>query len=311
MLPVLIVCFARPENLRLLLDMPEVQMRRIYIFVDGVRKPGKIKELNDEVLKTIYANNHGLSIKLLRSEVNLGVQKAVPMAIEWVMESENRLIVLEDDCIPSTQAFRFFDQQILNLNSKTVMVCGSAPKRLDNEIFRLDSTRLADYPLIWGWATDKRSWSLLVVGINRRNTPWFRIILKSLVAPRRVLALLFFAAANVRVKHGTLKAWDSPVALEMLIKSYKAILPLESLITNNGNDQVASHPPINHFLNSRQPRKSKDVNRRIEQEIYNLKSKHVFSPLKAYLQILKIKSPKKIKFFSQNQCIARIFNSRE
>jgi hypothetical protein len=277
--------------------MPEVQMRRIYIFVDGVNEPGKIKELNDEVLEKIYASKLSLSINLLRSEINVGVKNAVPMAIDWAMTTENALIILEDDCLPSTKAFSFFDEQIQNLNSKTLMVCGSAPKKPDNEVSNPNSTRHSNYPLIWGWATNRESWGHLAAGIKRKRTPWIQILRKILVAPRNALAVLFFAAANVRVKNGILKAWDSPIALEMLIKSYNSILPLESLIINNGNDPVASHPPKYQLSNSKRTRNSNDVNRRIEEEIYNMKNRNAFSPFKAYFEVLTLKHPKKIKFF--------------
>jgi hypothetical protein len=309
MLPVLIVCFARPENLRLLLNMPEVQKRQIYIFVDGANEPGKIKELNAEVLEIIHSNKLDLSINLLRSEINVGVKNAVPMAVDWAMTTENALIILEDDCMPSTQAFSFFDEQIRNLNSNTLMVCGSAPKKAYIEVSNLDSTRYANYPLIWGWATNRESWDYLSLGIDRKRTPWILILRKILVTPRLALAVLFFAAANVRVKNGILNAWDSPVALEMLIKSYQCILPLESLIINNGDDPVASHPPKNQFSYSKRTRNANDVNRRIEREIYNMKIRNAFSPLKAYLEVLTLKYPKKIEFFRMNQFVTRIFKS--
>jgi hypothetical protein len=212
--------------------------------------------------------------------------------------------------MPSAQAFSFFDEQIQNLNSYTLMVCGSAPKKPDNEVSNSDSTRHANYPLIWGWATNREAWGSLAAGIKRKRTPWIQILRKILVTPRNALAILFFAAANVRVKNEILKAWDSPVALEMLLKSYKSILPLESLIINNGDDPVASHPPKHQISNSGRTRNSNDVNRRIEEEIYNMKNRNAFSPLKAYLEVLTLKYPKKIEFFRGNQFISRTFKSR-
>ena len=115
----------------------------------------------------------------------------------------------------------------------------------------------------------------------------------------RIKSLCFFYAAVIRVNRGKLKAWDSPVALEMLLGDYRAIISNKSLIENSGQDQSASHfsnpnSTLSEVVSSSQigPASSEldrtlentqEINREIEKVIYSLKIRHIFSPLKALI----------------------------
>jgi hypothetical protein len=216
------------------------------------------------------------------------------------MSFEKALIILEDDCIPTPAAFLFFDTQIKNLNSTNVMVCGSSPENSKDMISNEVESQIASYPLIWGWATDSTSWNSLASGINRKTVPWAKIFFQIGRDLRKTKGILFFTAAVIRVNRGQLKAWDSPLALQMLIKGYKAILPTENLITNIGDDEVASHPPRSNSSHTKPSRNHGSINKQIESKIYNLRIRHILAPIKAYLEPLFFQQPKKVEIFREN-----------
>jgi hypothetical protein len=85
----------------------------------------------------------------------------------------------------------------------------------------------------------------------------------------------------------------------MLLSGFKAIISNKSLIQNSGQDNSASHFPnsgsalgeivsqsqsgpastnLDHSLES-----SEEVDRKIEKEIYFLRARHIFSPIKALM----------------------------
>ena len=283
-----------------MLENPELNERQIYIFADSPSGPGKIQDLNSEVINIVLTHRLRDRIRLFQPQNNVGVKNAVPMAIEWAMSFEIALIILEDDCIPKAGAFEFFDKQINNLDSKKVMVCGSLPQDPSNENSDAVLSQLANYPLIWGWATNRSSWNSLRAGIDRKTVPWVQILAEIGRDLSKTKGILFFAAAVIRVNRGQLKAWDSPLALHMLINDYKSILPTVNLITNTGDDEVASHPPRISLPNSKRDQNNLNINKLLESKVYDLRNRHLLSPVKAYLEPLFFWRPKKIKILRKN-----------
>jgi hypothetical protein len=295
MLPVLIVCYLRPEKLQTLLEGMRDNGRKIYVFIDRANDPHV--ELNSKVFEVADKFRDVMDIRIYWSEKNLGVGLGVPSALDWVFDFEDEVIVLEDDCMPTTDAYSFFDAQSSRITDRTVMACGTSPWRSQNESSRR-ALSLASYPLIWGWSTNSKSWFKLRILLDQK-TPHLRVAKAAISNPLRIKGLCFFYAAVIRVNRGKLKAWDSPVALEMLLSGYQAIVSNKSLIENSGQDQSASHfsnpnLDLSEVVSSSQigpasselvqtAKNTQETNREIEKSIYSLKLRHVFSPIKALI----------------------------
>ena len=290
--PVLIVCFRRPRNLELILMACEDISRDFFIFID---KSELIDELNDEVCRVARKYKFSRSnIRVNMSDTNLGVRNAVPTAINWVLETHDALIVLEDDCLPNNFAIEYFDNCLADIEKNIVLVSGSTlpnfPRNLLGRLYE------SEFPLIWGWALTKQSWEK----IRPDRTIHLKDVLKGLRSnPKNLLPILFFYAAVIRVERGLLKAWDSPVALRMLIEGYKSIVPDCSVISNVGQDEVASHFEVKSaksetivtkygnrapsMTKNLSPTQSKELSKQIKLQIYKMKYRHVLSPVKSVI----------------------------
>lgn len=288
--PVLVVCFRRPRNLQLIIEECKDKSRDIFIFID---RNNLDDELNAEVCRMANSYNTTINrVKIKVSETNLGVRNAVPRAIDWALESCESLIVLEDDCIPNEFALSYFDYCIDFVNEDTVMISGSTlpnlPDHLTGYLYE------SEFPLIWGWALTKGSWEK----IRPDRLIKFKDVLRGLIKnPRNLIPILYFYAAVIRINSGLLQAWDSPVALKMLIENYKSVVPDYSVISNIGNDEVASHFELTTSCSDalvttygdQSPAKLKNLNRtlssklnkEIRLQIYQMKFKHILSPLKS------------------------------
>lgn len=296
MLPVLIVCYLRPEKLEALLTQLNSFGRKVYVFIDRADTP--YREINTKVFQAAERFKGSLDIKIYWAETNQGVGLGVPTALNWVFSFEDEVIILEDDCQPTKDAFEFFDSQSSRLANEIVMACGTSPWAGDSDQNDSRSLTLASYPLIWGWSTNLKSWHKISTLIQSR-TPHKRVFKALIHDPSRMKILCFFYAAVIRVNKGRLKAWDSPVALEMLLSKYKAIIANKSLIQNSGQDQRASHfsnpnlvlseivsrsqngPASNNLDQSFESHE--EVDRKIESNIYFLRMRHIFSPVKAFM----------------------------
>ena len=293
MLPVLIVCYLRPEKLRQILESLVGSNRRIYIYID--RAPDQMRELNEEVHKVAREFAANLNIAIQSPVTNQGVKLGVPRGIDWVLSIEKQIIVVEDDCFPTQHAYEYFDKSAPNLSKKVVMVCGTSPVGFQRNLNNRNLT-YSNYPLIWGWATSAENWAQLRVLIES-SPPHKRIFKFLLMNPKKILVTCYFYAAAIRINRGKMQAWDALVALEMIISKYKSIIPDKTLVTNTGRDDQANHFAQDANLKDETVSRASiesaseildqsqegllHSNSNIERNVYNIRFRHLFSPFKA------------------------------
>ena len=84
-----------------------------------------------------------------------------PSAITWFFEHETEGIILEDDCLPGPDFFRYCavllekyrdDKRIMQIGGNSLI----AEHHRDHEY----SYFFSNHNNIWGWATWKRAWDL-------------------------------------------------------------------------------------------------------------------------------------------------------
>ncbi len=267
----------------------------MYIFIDRNRTDNVT--LNQKVIDVAYRYKKRMRIEIKVCDDNLGVAKAVPAAINWICTFEKRFIVLEDDCHLNDEGFNYFDLYAYSLDEGVSMLCGTSP--WDISCYRKPSNvlTLSNYPLIWGWATSKSNWIRDSVFIGRKPPYWsaLKLVIRD---PSKAKCVSFFLAAHIRVYRGSLKAWDSSLALGMLINKSVSLVPNISLVTNTGRDKVASNTkPLNgqDSIYSRasngkvgtiiikSARAKKSTNRAIEHYWLNMKARHLISVAKAFI----------------------------
>lgn len=293
MLPVLIVCFLRPKDLKTIIEKNLSTGRKIYVFIDKCND--KNKPLNEKVIKLAkkYEITHNIKVKI--SEINLGVGSAVPAGVNWIAKSEKCFIVLEDDCHLNSEGYAFLDKNISKLNQEISVISASSPWDIEANSSGLKQNTLSSYPLIHGWATSSKYWKEMSFLIGKK--PPIKSSIKTVLnKPRKILIVCFFLAAHIRVYKGKSKAWDCSLALSMLIMGKKALIPNLTMVTNTGRDQVASHTirgknqdSIFRKESSNSPSNILDeslfftnkTDKEIEKKLYNLKKQHLLSPLKA------------------------------
>ena len=159
--PVLMILFNRPKKaLKLLNHIKQVKPKRLYIAVDGPRP-----DHPDDF--TQIAENHRIAqeidwdctVSTLFQTDNLGCGLGPATAITWFFSQEEKGIILEDDCLPSTSFFRFCDELLEKYehNTRIMQISGS-------NFFRgwQNDPNVSYYfsavGSCWGWATWARAW---------------------------------------------------------------------------------------------------------------------------------------------------------
>jgi hypothetical protein len=295
---VLIVAFARPANLMQILSVVQPLNVKVYVFVD--KSDGKHSLLNEQTRDIAAKLAITAGFELTLSETHFGVGKAVPAAMDWAFQSTEDLVILEDDCIPSEKFFEFVSQLKDQVGAKTKMISGINLIPENRRPLYHGTSTICSYPSIWGWYTTRESWKQISVYLEKK--PRFHQLIGSVVLrPSKISALGYFYAASIRTYKSEVEAWDCQIALAMLIHRYVSIIPSGNLVKNIGADQVSSHTMISQdgatnvvagfegISIGREPDLSQRTlranNRALEQEVYRIRSKHMLSPIKAWLKI--------------------------
>lgn len=159
--PVLLITYNRPDTTQKVFDgIKRTMPSRLYVFNDGPRL-GNVEDLKArEEIKGII-NQVDWECEVFRnfSEINLGCGLGVSGAITWAFEKEYRLIILEDDCVPSIHFFDFCNYCLEKYKNNDQIVHVAGNNYTESHNYSREDYLFSKYGHIWGWATWKRAWS--------------------------------------------------------------------------------------------------------------------------------------------------------
>ena len=305
----LIVAYRRHQNLARLISLcVKRDMSPIYVSLDG---PPSINEKNEtdecrRVVREMQAQYPG-RIRERISNANLGAAHSVLAAVTWAFQTEDFLIVIEDDCIPNDEFFDFVQlgKKFLEKSDDCYIICGTqfAPVSVTFSTWALSS-----YPLIWGWATSRDKWQS-ILGLLAKYENSNRFSGHGSLSERS-----FWHSGAMRSYKGFVDAWDLPLVNALRHVGGLALLPGENLVTNIGNDGFATHTvESSQWLNlstgkvnfsESEPAKNPELDNWLKNNFYRIRPRHlVTNKLTALLDLIGFHKKKRPPL------ISRIFNT--
>lgn len=240
--PIVLFAYKRRSNFSAIFaSLRKIQPQFIYFIADGP-KPGEEKEC-EKTRKTLESYiDWPCKIRRNYSDTNLGLKQRFHTGLEWVFEHEDRVIIIEDDCIPSPSFFTYCEQLLEKYKNDKRIASISGNNFLFDKLNISDSYYFSRYPLIWGWATWKRAWKgydpeLSSWNLNGSNH-WLSDYIEDYV-PRLYWSLIF----NL-VKSEKIKTWDYQFTYHCFRKEMLHIIPNCNLVTNVGDDSSATNTKI-------------------------------------------------------------------
>jgi hypothetical protein len=300
----LIVAFARPDNLQLQISQLIKQKEQIFVFIDRAGENSDHLKLNQATVKTALENQQTYPsyIAVKFSEVSHGVRNGVPAALEWfTAEAAHKfklLVVREDDILIENmdEYFAYLKLCKEELNEKIQIASLLSPFDFTEEKMERKQCTLSKYPLTWGWIT--RTEYLVSLFRPRSNQITIRIFLHAIKSfLDSPIGISYFLSAHIRRNRPNNSAWDGDFCFRFLQNRLFCIIPNKSLITNVGNDQVRNHDfamgnqdmnllntpssmPLQPELDS-SAKSRYETEKIIERNVYQFKSRHLLSPIKA------------------------------
>lgn len=238
--PVAFLIFNRPDTTEQVFEeIRLVKPPKLLVVADGPR-PDRLGEAKKCAAARAVIDRVDWPCEVLTnySDVNLGCKRRVSSGLNWVFDTVEEAIILEDDCLPHPTFFRFCEELLEKYrdDERIALIAGT------NYQFGRKRTTFSyyfsRYNHIWGWASWRRSWRRYDVDMKLwpevRDGECLRDLLGDDLA--RFWTKNFEMAYN-----GKIDTWDYQWTFACWIHNGLSILPNVNMVSNIGFNPDATH----------------------------------------------------------------------
>jgi hypothetical protein len=158
--PVVLIIFNRPETTAEVFEaIRQAKPLRLLVVADGPR-PDHLGDAERCMAARAIIQPVDWDCEVLTnySETNLGCRERVAGGLNWVFETVDEAIILEDDCAPHPTFFRFCEELLERYRADERVMCLSGNNFQFGRKRTEFSYYFSRYNHIWGWASWRRAW---------------------------------------------------------------------------------------------------------------------------------------------------------
>jgi hypothetical protein len=235
--PVLLIVFNRPDTTQKVFDaIKGAKPQKLYIAADAPRIGNREDEKNCIIVKEIIKQvEWDCDVHYRFVDVNLGCGPAPYNAISWAFENEDRLIILEDDCVPAFPFFGFCNDLLERYKNDTRIWIISGNQYNEEAVKTPHSYFFSRYGHSQGWATWRRCWPKNGVTMEKWPLMKQQDILKAVFASKEETTYFekMFDNAYSDISLND-HAWDIQFSFYLRSNNALSIVPAKHLVTNIG-----------------------------------------------------------------------------
>ena len=239
--PVAFCTFNRLDTTKKVFEkIREARPTKLYLISDCAREHIAGEQKRVEEVRT-YMEKHidwNCEVKKNYAEVNMGCGKRIYSGISWVMEQEEEVIILEDDCVPDITFFRYCQEMLKNYRNDDIIMMISGNNPISNYYHSNQDYFFSKIPFVWGWATWRRAWNLY--DFNLKSFP----TAKSMPIWRDIFPLraywVYMAEFEALYRH-TFNTWGYQLMYATIYHDMLAVVPAQTHVFNIGFDEEATH----------------------------------------------------------------------
>lgn len=242
--PVLFLVFNRPSATRQVFKaIRREKPRQLFVAADGSRDtmPGEWA-VCDEVKRIATAVDWDCDVRTLFRDKNLGCGKAVSEAISWFFSEVEEGIILEDDCLPSPDFFRFCTELLEYYRHDTrIMQIGG------NNLYGAESPAgeysyfFSNHNYIWGWATWRRAWQRYDYGMKHYEEITRKGYHHGYFGSFDEEDYFNYVFNQTYKNKNTPGTWDYQWQFTRMLHAGLAVVPSRNLVVNIGIGNDATH----------------------------------------------------------------------
>lgn len=236
---ILFIVYNRPElTARIFSAIRKARPEKLYIAADGPKRNHERDIVACHRVREIVSHvDWPCDVKTIFRKENQGCVQSVTSSITWFFDNEDEGIVLEDDCLPNPDFFRYCAELLARYRDDERVMVISGDNSIDAELKNHSSYAFVRFALVWGWASWARAWAHYnpaSIGSDARNEAIlnicknennFRIINENLE----------------KIIHHRFDTWDYIWNFNIWAQKGLCVIPKENLISNIGFSKDATH----------------------------------------------------------------------
>jgi FkbM family methyltransferase len=230
--------YNRPEHTQQVLNgIRSGKVGKLFIFCDAPKDPST-PDHQHELVKGIIEAIDWCETEIFYSPANLGLARSIIGGVSLLLERHERIVVLEDDCVPADGYFDFMEQcfdryqhddQVMAISGYNIPI--TLPSSYAYDVY------FSCRPCSWGWGTWRNRWEkfdpqvkgyeemagkdALQTAFNRGGNDMFPMLAKQLSAK--------------------LDSWAIRWCYSVFVHEGVCLYPTKSLISNIGFDGSGVH----------------------------------------------------------------------
>ena len=250
--PVAFLIFNRPDTTaRVFEAIRQAKPPKLLVVADGPRpdRPDDVEKCN-AARAIIDGVDWDCEVLTNYSDVNLGCGKRVSTGITWVFKQFEEAIILEDDCLPHPDFFRFCEELLEKYrDDKRIMAIGGT-NVIGEWKSSVQSYHFSYHGSIWGWASWRRAWCYFDLDMRLWANQEIRNRVRDVIADNRQYQKRAIVFESVYRKE--IDTWDYQWIFARLVQSGLTVIPCVNLVSNLGfaREDATHTKSRNEFLSN-------------------------------------------------------------
>lgn len=244
-LAVLIIFFARPNTLQDVFEkVKKARPSKLFLACDGPRENNPTDVERIEQCKRIVSDiDWECDVHMHYATENRGCGRGPSDAISWAFSHVDKLLILEDDCVPDDSLFPFMKEMLDKYENDERIGLISGFNHLKNWDCGQNSYCFTKTGATLGWGTWRRVWQRYDYHVTHIQEKYYQKLLegefKSRKNARKRIAGWQNAYEESRTKK--LNYWDVQFGFLKYAQSYLCVVPKNNLIYNIGIGSGSTH----------------------------------------------------------------------
>lgn len=284
--PVMILFFNRPDNLKQVFEaVRKYRPEQLFLVQDGARvgRPDDIDNINKcrEIVDTV---DWECQVYRNYAEENMSCDHREYTGIDWCFQYVDRLIILEDDCVPTQGFMKLCEECLEKYKDETSIHSIYGFNRVGSYECPYDYV-FSKTSAGWGWATWKRVWDRVNTVKNSKlfNCPNTVNYINNSIedSVKEIYGDFMTYCSKTKEKdttEGKITSWEHWVGLTLILFNMVTIVTKKNMIRYIGISQNATHTTDDPRLLPRKIRRvlmqeAYEVEKNIEHPPYIIRDK--------------------------------------
>ena len=233
--PISLFIFNRPnQTMRVFQAIRDIKPSTLFVIADGPRPHKKDEKIECERARSIVKLiDWPCVVRTQFSKKNLGCKTRIVSGLNWLFSQVDECIILEDDCLPHKDFFRFAEAMLEQYRHNYDVGIISGNNLIADQTTDIpDSYYFSNIPHMWGWASWKRVWQNYQVKPKNLNYDIESGALKKMIPS--YLDYPFWEKRLIATYEGNIDTWDYQFAYMMWKHHFLSVVPKVNLVTNIG-----------------------------------------------------------------------------